>query len=57
MNHRNLTLLRARHDDESGAILILSVLFLVVMIVACAVTSLNPDSSTATSRLPVGVGT
>jgi uncharacterized membrane protein len=36
MNLRSLHLLRARRDDERGAILVLSVLFLVVMIIACA---------------------
>src|SRR5207248_787918 len=36
MKQRALTLRRARRQDESGAILILSVLFLIVMIVASA---------------------
>jgi uncharacterized membrane protein len=36
MNQRILLLVRARHEDESGAILVLSVLFLIVMIIACA---------------------
>jgi len=36
MNLRSFPLRSTRHDEESGAILILSVLFLTVMVVACA---------------------